>query len=449
MSKKYFFNSLLRELKMYAQKLASLFTTFNAIPLVTQLQSDHVIAGGSIVWLLNDFVPAESVGDIDVFINGREAYIETLDLLKNRGAKIYTSDGNKYQNASVFEARFKGEQIAIQLILFKYETPLDLISNFDFDFVQCALHENEIYRTGICIKSHQTRKIKYYVGSVNYNRLFKAINKGFMCPLSGIPSKAKVVRFDDPKAFQLSYMKTADNINPVKLGTFEVQKLDIKEKFKNRYTYGQVDITYNNCSDTFIAQMLVLSINVTEDLEHGFYKIQPIKFGNLTVTLCKSNVQLNFGEQKVVANLYSTYDRNAAQSLRLRVHEIGTHQHLQCTILDNLEVNIHRADTKCEKIKFLEQRSKIEDLLTTHQKKLDDTSQAKFKAYKTLLENWYLWMDPEDIVNKVCKDLAATISKIKNDRSICRPRKIRFRGRRFFDRYCSTIDEMVEFVESM
>ena len=80
----------------YIQKLTSLFVSstdkqkYNdqisqsnkLYDLINMLQQKHVIAGGSIVWLLNDFVSTESVGDIDVFVNMEEEYTKLVSLLK-------------------------------------------------------------------------------------------------------------------------------------------------------------------------------------------------------------------------------------------------------------------------------------------------------------------------------------------------------------------------------
>ena len=46
------------------------------------LNTKGVIAGGSVVYALNDFVPKTSVGDIDIFINDPKIFKECLGLIK-------------------------------------------------------------------------------------------------------------------------------------------------------------------------------------------------------------------------------------------------------------------------------------------------------------------------------------------------------------------------------
>lgn len=178
----------------YLQKLSTLFS-FHSLDLFQQLNTKGVLAGGNIVYVLNDFVPKESVGDIDVFINDKEIFLQLLKDIKfcYRVNEIEVTNPEQYfelseeesEKISIVSVTLVEERVQIQLILQEYESAFDVIESFDLDYVQCTLYKSQVFQTEICKKAHLKRKI--LCGDEfppSFKRLRKASLKGFKTNIS-------------------------------------------------------------------------------------------------------------------------------------------------------------------------------------------------------------------------------------------------------------------------
>jgi hypothetical protein len=188
------------------------------------LQQKGVIAGGSMVYALNDFVPKESVSDIDVFMTYDEKgefhkQEETVcrsvlnALLEEFPDAVVKTPYGATTGVSVvtvflMPSMLTEEEVSlphfsnvpIQLIFNHLQHPQDIIESFDLDYVQCALSNNRIYITSEAREAHQRRRVRYVwfktgknvdlaksqfdhealsLLSVTIHRLRKAMNKGF------------------------------------------------------------------------------------------------------------------------------------------------------------------------------------------------------------------------------------------------------------------------------
>lgn len=158
-------------------RLASLFSE-NHSGTLEFLSKIGVIAGGSMVYAINDFVPRDSVSDVDIFVPNVENFKNAVVFLNDKyKCKFYRYHG------SVVSVDIC-EKIKLQLIYKSYETPMDVIESFDMDYVQCCFHDGNLYKTDRCIESHKDRKVYQFSGrELRSGRCKKAILKGFKCPI--------------------------------------------------------------------------------------------------------------------------------------------------------------------------------------------------------------------------------------------------------------------------
>ena len=153
--------------------------------ILLELSDFGVIAGGSIVFALNKFVPLDSVGDIDVFVNSKENYDKCVTLLQTYFAPHFETIvyDDVHYNFAVLSVNISNKH-KLQIIYHEYETPVDIIDSFDLDYVQCAIHNGNIYQTDRCVRSHKHRQI-FEFSDIRFRngRFRKAVDKGFKCPI--------------------------------------------------------------------------------------------------------------------------------------------------------------------------------------------------------------------------------------------------------------------------
>lgn len=172
-------------------KISNLFNdSIKICQLLTTISKISPIAGGAVCYALCDFVPAESVGDVDIFINSDEKLEQVLKLIEqyypdatywiptNRNA---CSNPYAYENAALTVKI--GDNHPLQLIRYDYLNIVDLITYFDMDYIQCAYYDGKITTTSICDQAHKNKKIRYISPKLRFGRLLKAVKKGFNCPI--------------------------------------------------------------------------------------------------------------------------------------------------------------------------------------------------------------------------------------------------------------------------
>lgn len=166
---------------------------------LTFLSEHGIIAGGSIAYALNKFVPEESVGDIDVFINSKEVFKQILNYLLELGSdqtnlfdirwgnndiSIYAYEKEILTDSPIVSQltihNIPGIRKKIQLVCKPWKTPMKLLTSFDLDYIQCGYYKGKLYMTDQCKKAHKTGTVSYFNDMrLKYERLTKAQNKGF------------------------------------------------------------------------------------------------------------------------------------------------------------------------------------------------------------------------------------------------------------------------------
>jgi len=160
--------------------------------LLLQLQNIGICAGGSVVYFLNDFIDKNIVGDIDIFVKSSKEALQVYEIIKTfcTGNKIelVASSYKGREDAAVVNFSFEQNgKVNIQVIVKNYENPLDIVSNFDMDVVQCGFYQNNLLITENCKKAHIFRKVRFYRCFRNSTkssgkRLYKILLKGFEIP---------------------------------------------------------------------------------------------------------------------------------------------------------------------------------------------------------------------------------------------------------------------------
>ncbi len=143
----------------HLKRISSLFKDDQThYPLLVELSKIGVIAGGSIVYVLNDYVPDKSVGDVDIFCNSEENFIKALDCIREHcgntdDIQYHVFAGLNPYELSVLTITIPNERVKYQLIYKEFDGPEDVINDFDFDYVQCAIHSGKLYITKECKES--------------------------------------------------------------------------------------------------------------------------------------------------------------------------------------------------------------------------------------------------------------------------------------------------------
>nr|QBK92551.1 MAG: tRNA nucleotidyltransferase/poly(A) polymerase [Pithovirus LCPAC401] len=152
----------------------------------TEISTLGVIAGGSVVYALNDFVPEQSVGDVDIFVFGenKKIFNELSVIIRAATGCLFPKESEHYwEGANLMQVvTFENSHgKSIQLILSKMKDPQELVSNFTLDYVRCYFHKGMFGVAEDAQKSHMSRTITLPDG--NHDdievRIQKALKKGF------------------------------------------------------------------------------------------------------------------------------------------------------------------------------------------------------------------------------------------------------------------------------
>lgn len=267
-------------------KLQELFTKFQIDCL-----KPYCIAGGSIVYALNSFVPKSSVGDIDVFVNNISDFITIAKLFSKFGIKAIqvcnlpyfnsttTSDNDELADRgfSIFNFELIGESISFQVIFQDFQTPFDVIKAFDIDYVQCALHQNQVYITNEAKQSHfEKRILKTFESCCEIHRLCKAANKGFETPIfghiSGQSVSDHILKNPNYESFQVLNLKELLELpivplnfrpteSPISLENINVEKYSFK-RIHNYLHFYRFNLIFNGSTMQQRVETFAITIHI-------------------------------------------------------------------------------------------------------------------------------------------------------------------------------------------
>lgn len=228
----------------HTQRLCKLFgfdhTNEKHLKIFNNITSHGAIAGGAMVYALNEFVPRESVGDIDIFVldgnSGIRSFwiiIEELtkfysnyvsDFLNNNLIKdvenivsgyvdgqvkytMYSKDNNKKTHDgidhedthSIININFL-DIFNIQVIMSACNNIIDVLDNFDLDFVQCAYYNGKAIISNKSKSAHERREVTILKTPIRSDRIKKIYSKGFQLSKKGVANvlaKSRYIKMDE------------------------------------------------------------------------------------------------------------------------------------------------------------------------------------------------------------------------------------------------------------
>ncbi len=468
------------------------FTAYvkDIVELLKYLSEVGVIAGGSMVYALNNFVPNLSVGDIDIFINDKSKFLEAFRYLESRPyfENVLTSNPQRYfdhdpdpedietskgivgidpegvedpeEQVSIVSFVFKDAipllddpegtmtpRPQIQLILQDFQKPEDVIESFDLDYVQCALHQDQIFMTEICKRSHiQKTVLKCTEFPPTIDRLEKALRKGFRAPVFG----------DEPKGVYktpLELKLTEENLKPIQRRKKDRQVYDLTKIQFNGFKENNVEFwKYHEmkfCKITLLIDPLGSDLKGSVDVEYISTEIDvldipinknknesilidPITLTeDLIITNCKNkSVKGIVGKQVVKAKLYFC---NGVPKLQIdEVH--GT------TAISIPFPNLKTDDNVKHHIS--PEIIWINRLIKKHQKDSSNhLAHAKVQAYKCFL--YYLEKENlEKAIKMTCDQMTYDVDKISNNLGFWGITALLSQ-----DSGLKTVDQMIDFIE--
>ena len=138
------------------------------------------IAGESVVYAMNNFVPEKSIENVDFFILDEDwdNFNRLIDILKICLGRAHIKESKSYHNVEVIEIVTFKRKKSVQLILCRETDSFSLINKFDLDYLRCYFHKANFYITRKAKKAHESRTVTL-TSNCNKTCIDKAIIKGF------------------------------------------------------------------------------------------------------------------------------------------------------------------------------------------------------------------------------------------------------------------------------
>lgn len=333
-----------------------------------------VIAGGSVVYALNSFVPLLSVGDVDIFINNKTTFIKIIEKCielfggdyewKNyHGYGDYDKKGNgffceetyatKMTTISVITIKPFGREcytnhFELQFIYFNWETPYDVINNFHYDYVQCALYKKQLYITDNCVIAHKNKEIRICneIPKKMWSTLNKANMKNFKSPLFGPDinsayfcdfvkcEKNKTIKNQSPN-IDFSTLKL--KLNPIKYSNKTkiilkdvIVKKAIQYEKSDNYAKNAWNIVLFQHTLNYKTKCFSENISISHDsllkYFNGYYYMQPRTHETIRILSESSEILSNSGDVYVIKLKYIPYKNNfmcEIEKKKKKIHVYG------------------------------------------------------------------------------------------------------------------------------
>ena len=211
-----------------------------------ELQEYGMITGGSVCYALNEFVPQESVGDIDIFVNSVENADKVRDIILEHCDNITLKTPRGRPESNVIS--FVTDKFIIQIILTEIVNIHEVIDTFDLDYIQCGLFFNKLYITDRCKEAHKLRKVQYYNEAKfnNNHRLVKAAKKGFTVIIDELPVTNGVPDYVPVPSYDISaFNPETYRMNMSTSSTYIWKQFDYHKQITIRPDYN-IDYIHNN-----------------------------------------------------------------------------------------------------------------------------------------------------------------------------------------------------------
>jgi len=137
--------------------------------LIDRLSDIGIIAGGSIVYAVCDDV--DTYGDIDIFVNKRDAIVQVYKMLRELGSVEVNVHG------SVFNMKMGG--VVFQVIYCSHGSVSDVLDNFCLDYVKCAYYKRKLTIDDTAMVALESMTIVEVNPYTKVRTLLKARRKGF------------------------------------------------------------------------------------------------------------------------------------------------------------------------------------------------------------------------------------------------------------------------------
>ena len=438
----------------HLKRISSLFKDDQThYPLLVELSKIGVIAGGSIVYVLNDYVPDKSVGDVDIFCNSEENFIKALDCIREHcgntdDIQYHVFAGLNPYELSVLTITIPNERVKYQLIYKEFDGPEDVINDFDFDYVQCAIHSGKLYITKECKESHMAKKVlKFRDMRFRNDRLLKAMKKGFQCPVLtdslSFEFPINEINHDTINKSNVSQVAAFKN-NPyfeimdreegfLSTDSLKVVGFNFIKRWKDCNYFGKFIV---DCGKGRTIERSIISVEM--DVEANVGRYVDIKDGlirNLFDTIKKKDpdMKIPLGKNIFLIEGYMIYRKFKAKIIDMVPNALPIH------IADKLSFIGHRELTVWTgvKPKYHKVMEEIDRLKNGEQFKLN---KHKIDAYECFLYYVTHDNDQKDAINLACQQMNADKYKQHGD-------ALASLGLAMFSRDIKTVDEMIKFID--
>lgn len=436
------------------------------------LQKQYVLAGGSVAYSICDYIPLASVGDIDIFVTNCE---DNEDCRRefNNIYNLITVDGF---NSHIFEIRgitfgeyvpvvnFHSDKanLDVQIIFTDFKDSIDVIKDFDLDYVQCAIHDDKLFITDDCKRSHSERKVLSCIdlNKIRPKRLTKALFKGFNVPYFGFVENASCsnnspIKYDIDKILPKlnpkfrGYLERDQCTDRVNLNTLRLVSLNddlmvnkIKKSpiFKN---FNFINFVLKDNLGTY--QVPIISV-IIEVLEYDEYeltiKTHPL-LGNKITTNDKFKTYIMekgcLGEMVVLIKVYSNYDE-----VKYKVIDIWKDEGDLEGCYIKIDINTNENNSSIVTANMIKDPYyKIKLLIDKYAKTNNDLEFIKLNAYRCFLYHISQGETLEKSISKACGQMDYDYNKkIRKNLDPWLMLSISF-----YNREISTVQQMINFIE--
>lgn len=356
--------------KLIISRLSSLFPRGkdNFKEILKYVSDRGVIAGGSMVFALNTYISKDKVSDIDIYIPTKELFIEICqylrsislyDVLHRLNPTSYNSqilENESSENISIINVILNETSMQFQLILFEFNSAVDVIKTFDFDYVQCAFYQGSVYRSNDCIISHIRKQVTYGYHIPSFNRTNKAREKGFLCSSIGTISpfitKYRELRFENQTESHiinlLNYFKPKKNIFRFSFDSLQVTSFrkGIQKSTNPLFLTHKIDIHININEIDFITEFIDIPLCIEDVYDtYNSVKISPVRIMNVdfifaTAVNIPKPIRLGHFVATVLFSLSFDKRNNNARKITMKIMKLMDKTGTTTVISDNAVVDL-------------------------------------------------------------------------------------------------------------
>nr|QBK89582.1 MAG: tRNA nucleotidyltransferase/poly(A) polymerase [Pithovirus LCPAC001] len=399
--------------------LPNLFKDSTAEKLLSELNKEVLIAGGSVVYdqmAKKNNIDKSVINDVDLFMfknpNNHEQIEKIINLISKYFVieKISIGIGSYTENEtsdeiSVINIKLEEELVLFQLIITDCETPLQILNNFDMDYVQCGYYQNKLHITKCCVKSHTDSRIYKITPNVKASRLLKAATKGFKTVYFESDQNTKKITY---KKIQIEQLKKLVLIPIIKneefvdVSTFKYYqhrqdfktfKIKDEEIVISTYFFG-----IKSVDGIIIPKIKTIAIRckVIDIIDDIFIKIDLLEYEKTTIWI-DYNSKIKFKKNEMYTLIVRGVNSNSTDIMfkPLKIVKV-----VESGLLCNIKLDLMPPINSNELLKFLIKKYKKLECETTGKKKR--ALHIKYSAYEAFLYYKAKEYSEEEAIRKAC-----------------------------------------------